>query len=394
MKMAKLVQFIKWFKIMFVYYTNKNKNRNKKLWVFGAWGGNKYSDNTKYLYYYTSRNFKNIESFWITKNKDIYLHLKNKNLKTALIGTDECSVILKTAGVAFYTNSLEDFGTNNYLNGATIIALFHGVGFKKELREIKCNLIYKKLKNIIHYIYCPSYFDVCFTSSEFMKVTFEKQQYNTNGKKIFITGQPRNDYFYNALQRQEKVNKNILYMPTFRSDIEQQNKLDKIISSMISSAQLNNLLEKNGYKLLIKTHFLTKVKTIQKENICILNDDDVSDVQELLYKCEVLITDYSSVANDFSLLNRPVVFFPFDLEQNKNLMDDEYNNVLKDTYVKNLDELYILLKKIIEEKVKYSNVNEIINNYFNDKNLKLGTFSKNICNVVFKKIEIEEKEIK
>ena len=75
-------------------------------------------------------------------------------------------------------------------------------------------------------------------------------------------------------------------------------------------------------------------------------------------------------------------------------MDDEYNNVLKDTYVKNLDELYILLKKIIEEKVKYSNVNEIINNYFNDKNLKLGTFSKNICNVVFKKIEIEEKEIK
>ena len=227
-----------------------------------------------------------------------------------------------------------------------------------------------------------------------MKVKFEKQQYNTNGKKIFITGQPRNDYFYNALQRQEKVNKNILYMPTFRSDIEQQNKLDKIISSMISSAQLNNLLEKNGYKLLIKTHFLTKVKTIQKENICILNDDDVSDVQELLYKCEVLITDYSSVANDFSLLNRPVVFFPFDLEQNKNLMDDEYNNVLKDTYVKNLDELYILLKKIIEEKVKYSNVNEIINNYFNDKNLKLGTFSKNICNVVFKKIEIEEKEIK
>lgn len=145
---------------------------------------------------------------------------------------------------------------------------------------------------------------------------------------------------------------------------------------------------------MIKTHFLTKVKTIQKENICILNDDDVSDVQELLYKCEVLITDYSSVANDFSLLNRPVVFFPFDLEQNKNLMDDEYNNVLKDTYVKNLDELYILLKKIIEEKVKYSNVNEIINNYFNDKNLKLGTFSKNICNVVFKKIEIEEKEIK
>lgn len=392
--MTKLAQFIKWVRIMFVYYTNKNKNRNKKIWVFGAWGGNKYSDNTKYLYNYTSMNFKNIESFWITKNKDIYLYLKNKNLKTALIGTDECSFILQTAGVAFYTNSLEDFGINSYLNGATIIALFHGVGFKKELREIKCNLIYKKLKDIIHYIYCPSYFDLCFTSSEFMKVKFEKQQYNTNGKKIFITGQPRNDYFYNALQRQEKVNKNILYMPTFRSDIEQQNKLSEIISSMISSPQLNNLLEKNGYKLLIKVHFLTKVKTIQKENIFILNDDDVSDVQELLYKCEVLITDYSSVANDFSLLNRPVVFFPFDLEKNRNLIDYEYNNVLKDTYVKNLDELYILLKQIIEENIKYSNVNEIINGYFNDKNLKLGTFSKNVCNVVLKKMQIEEKEIK
>ena len=63
--------------------------RNKNIWVFGAWYGEKFSDNSKYLYLYLLKNHPEIKSIWLTRDR---------NLKTE---------IKKTGGYVYYTNSIK-----------------------------------------------------------------------------------------------------------------------------------------------------------------------------------------------------------------------------------------------------------------------------------------------
>src|SRR5699024_4502199 len=44
--------------------------KRKNLWVFGAWFGREYSDNTKILYEYVHE-YTDIDAVWITKNKHV-----------------------------------------------------------------------------------------------------------------------------------------------------------------------------------------------------------------------------------------------------------------------------------------------------------------------------------
>jgi len=134
---SKFIELYKWAKAAIIYRINKNKKRNKALWIFGCWGGMKYSDNSKYLFEYVCKEHPEIRAVWITVNKSVYEELISRGKEVYLANTPSANEIIKQAGVAFFTNSLNDFGDNPLLNGAKICALFHGVGFKDELRELE-----------------------------------------------------------------------------------------------------------------------------------------------------------------------------------------------------------------------------------------------------------------
>lgn len=137
---------------------------------------------------------------------------------------------------------------------------------------------------------------------------------------------------------------------------------------MVDSETLNTSLGEAGYRLIIKPHYLTKVhKNNNLSNIRLYDDSDIPDIQRLLMNIDILITDYSSVIGDFVLLNRPIIFFSYDLDKYKKLkpMDSEYDEVLNETYVTTLDELLSLLNKLFYNQVNYQSVNNIINNYIN-----------------------------
>lgn len=382
--MSKFIELYKWAKAAIIYRINKNKKRNKALWIFGCWGGMKYSDNSKYLFEYVCKEHPEIRAVWITVNKSVYEELISRGKEVYLANTPSANEIIKQAGVAFFTNSLNDFGDNPLLNGAKICALFHGVGFKDELRELENqNTIKAKVKWLKHKIYDLSYTSFIFTTSDFLKKKFYIQQYNASLERIILTGQPRNDLFFDMSTKIEHAYEQyILYMPTFREDEEGQELLRVIVNNMANSNTLNTLLEKNGYKLIIKPHYLTTVeKNNKNSNILIYNDLDIPDIQELLIKTSVLITDYSSVISDFVLLNRPILIFSYDLEEYIKLkpINSNYNNILTKTYVKTLEELIEILELLFENKVDYQSVNNVINKYMNAPNLRQGGYSKNIC---------------
>ena len=66
--------FIKYMSLYLSMLIPKNKNKM----VFGAWFGNKYADNTKYLYKYVVEECKEINAVWLTENKDVYNELQSK----------------------------------------------------------------------------------------------------------------------------------------------------------------------------------------------------------------------------------------------------------------------------------------------------------------------------
>lgn len=371
-----------------------NKNRNKNLWLFAAWEGQKYSDNSRYLFEYINEFHKNISCVWVTKDKAILSNLKSKGMQCVLVGSEECKQAELKAGVCFYTNGIDDFGDVNYAYGAKFVCLMHGVSFKKLgfERPSNNNFVLKILKKIKYSFYYSMYADYYITSSEYMRKRMNAQFFGADMDKIFITGQPRNDIFYNVQELKSTDNK-ILYMPTYRNNPHSAMQLENILKELADDLQLRELLKNYNFTLYIKLHYLSnKVDIGDNPVVKILTDKESCDVQELLLNSRILITDYSSVVNDFALLNRPVIMFPFDKESY--LVEEgivsEFNEILKpETTAYDTPSLLKIIEKILTQKESSYSTIRCINKFFNDDSLLLGDFSKNVYEVILKNLSNE-----
>ena len=88
--------------------------------------------------------------------------------------------------------------------------------------------------------------------------------------------------------------------------------------SLLNSSVLIEWLEKNQIHLYFYLHdyaqYFRKFYTTTSKNIHI-ESIETSDVQELLIKGDLLITDYSSVCYDFAYMEKPVLYYQFDKEE-------------------------------------------------------------------------------
>ena len=158
-------------------------------------------------------------------------------------------------------------------------------------------------------------------------------------------GYPRNDFKKKSFYIYENLNfipsnkKIFLYTPTYRNiDTGKKPLQEKFLY------KLDKLLKEKEYYLIIKNHSSEKIvsNSIKFENILDVSEKNL-DVQELLPKIDVLITDYSSVCFDFSLLKKPIIFYPYDYKQyvlNCSEIVIDYFNDLPGPFVKTEEELF------------------------------------------------------
>ncbi len=102
-------------------------------------------------------------------------------------------------------------------------------------------------------------------------------------------------------------------MPTYRYGDE----INPILKEDLK--EINQKLVDNNVIFHIKPHFasLSEWEIIDNfSNFIII--DAKEDVYESLLTTDLLVTDYSSVFFDFLLTNKPVLFFPYDLEKYEN----------------------------------------------------------------------------
>lgn len=102
----------------------------------------------------------------------------------------------------------------------------------------------------------------------------------------------------------------ILYAPTFRGDIRNAQAPDKL-----KLEQFYDYLQKD-YILLIKQHPFIKEHCVIEEKYTAFCKEIKHEMtmEELIAVADICITDYSSVIFDFSLMQRPILFFAYDLE--------------------------------------------------------------------------------
>ena len=143
--------------------------------------------------------------------------------------------------------------------------------------------------------------------------------------EILEIGYPRNDVLYqknnsaaiNLLKQNYKLpqgKKIILYAPTWRDN----SYYDKASYRMDAPLDYDYLYEKlnKEYIILIKYHYMVREKLdFSQYNGFYRVMDSSYDISELYLVSDMLITDYSSVMFDYSLLKRPMIFYVYDIKE-------------------------------------------------------------------------------
>ena len=135
---------------------------------------------------------------------------------------------------------------------------------------------------------------------------------------VRLTGMPR----FDALDG-SAAEKLILLMPSWRKYLVEldgrrfaESDYCRQYAGLIGDARMLRLLRENGYRLVFYPHVeMQRFYTPARRGDVSVAAADSADVQDLLRRCELLITDYSSVLFDAAYMGKAILFFQFDKDR-------------------------------------------------------------------------------
>jgi len=374
-------------KIIYIYFMNKIKEiiyfircdliylislfipKKERLWVFGAWFGEKYADNPRYFFEFMYKNHPGIRCVWLTKNRYIERILKEKGLEVY----DACSLlgifISMRAKFCLITHNLYDI--NEYACGAIkIIQLRRGTPFLVPPSHggEKYNHWFPLFKRNI-YRWDEA---LVFSSSDTVAQIYVNE-FEVSPQRVKVTGYPRIDSFFsqkngslgifNKIKKSNRKNVGI-YIPHDNFDLFLSN--IELINSRLQT--MNTLLLVRPYKY---PPDLEKYEGLK--NIYFVRDEDIeSDIYQVLPYTDFLITDYSSVFFDYALLDKPMIFSPLELPVPERKFFYDYSKTVPGPQCCDWEETLDAISKSMADPAQYSaerkSVVERFNKYHNGDN--------------------------
>lgn len=331
----------------------------EKTIVFESFLGKNYSDSPKYIYEYMVRNNMDYKYVWIFNEKGRQIPGNAKQVKRAsfayyyYLGTSK-----------FWVSNSRMPKFLNKREGNIFIQTWHGTPLKKLVFDMKdiysANPDYKKdfyeQSRRWDYLVSPNQY-----SSDIFRSAFKYD------KEMLEFGYPRNDILYdqNRNQMAESIKRRlnipldkeiILYAPTWRDDEFYETGKYKFDLKL----DLGKLYEELGdkYIILLRMHYFIadNIDTAGYENFA-YNLSKYDDISELYLISDLLITDYSSVFFDYANLQRPILFFTYDLEKYRDTLRGFYIDIEKEVpgpLLKTSEEVIQAIKHIgdIQEQYK------------------------------------------
>lgn len=283
------------------------------------------------------------ETAWIVKKVASYRILEERGIPCALYGTLEAIDYISNADV-IVANSytyLEIEKREDQL----LVNLWHGSG-------VKAHDYYDHNLNPRHVIKLKKYFNMV----DLMCVHSLDDRFKLSAmlhfdlRKMYVTGQPRLDYVINSDGKSKlidifgeditKYQKLIFFAPSYRANMSCH--AGKIYSENIFRLEDfdNNLLEdflvKNNAAIIYKLHPIEQTAFMGREFEMSERCYELTDMtlfehdiryDEILNAFDIMVSDYSSIAYDFLLLNRPIVYLLPDYEEYKSAKGFVFNNI-------------------------------------------------------------------
>lgn len=282
--------------------------KNKKQVLFQSLIGKNYGDSPKVLYdaMRADEHFKDYEYVWAFDDPD---NFEVEGAKKIKLTSAQYYIEALRSGIWISNVSIER-GLKFKPKGTISLNTWHGIPIK---------VIGNSQKTRNDYDYSSVDFMCC--SSEFEKNIFIRD-FNIKAETIFQCGMPRNDELFHpseadaqAVRKELGISegkKIILYAPTWRDST------DGGVSYQIAPPMnLDYWKEQLGdeYVLLFRMHHLTTKLMGVQFNDFVLDVSHYPQINKLMIAADILISDYSATIFDYSILEKPIISFAYDLEE-------------------------------------------------------------------------------
>lgn len=365
--------------------------------------GMDFSDNARALFEYALSICLNekYELIWIVNNpKEFEAYKKYRNVSflpyEASVSEDksirdEYYRVLCLAKFFFFTDA---YGfVRNCRSDQVRVQLWHGCGYKKRLSRVACK----------------SRYDYMTVTSD-LYARLHAREFGLRSDQMLVMGNPKTDWLFEdgniwgKLLNIPMAQKYIFWLPTYRfSEKSYKKPIDgrlsektglPLISSIDELYVVNEILIRHDVVLVLKLHpfqdrSIVNVKGFS--NIVLLDNKTLIDcdiqINQLLGMADALISDYSSTAVDYLILDRPMAFTINDLgdyDTRRGFIFDDIKSFLPGYLISTVDEFMCFVEEVVCGKDSMAEKRKDILKKFH-KNV-----DKNSCKRVMKTLGIEE----
>lgn len=324
---------------------SKELEVNDKQVIFSTFQGRAYSCSPKAIYEYmiNSSEFSDYQFIWaFNQPNDKAKYFKDDRTKIVKSNSEEFFYYLYSSKYWVFNFKTPEFYIKTDKN--VFLQCWHGTPLKKLGMDIEKDGNAGSSLQKVHssYLEDAKKYDYFISPSRYCTEKFISSfGLNVLNKEdvIIEQGYPRNDFLFNyseedllRIRRDLQIpdaKKIILYAPTFRDNLYTKG-VGHTYELGINLLRLKEELS-DEYVLLLRLHyFVANQIDISQFKGFAYNVSSYDDINELYVISDMLVTDYSSVFFDYTNLNKPVLFYMYDLE--------EYKNDIRDFYI-DLEEL-------------------------------------------------------
>lgn len=299
------------------------KLRKKELWVICE-SGELARDNGFAFYKFMKKKHPEVKTYFaIKKNSSDYD-------KVAKYG----NVVLWESLKHYFLYMSATNNISSHKSGEPNHPLFYVLHNKLKLYNkfvfLQHGVLYQN-HEMFHKKNCSFKLFICGAKGEYDFVC-DKFGYGYNSE-VRYTGLARFDDLYDAIP-EKKI---IAYIPTWRRWLDSREKFEESeyfnrIQSLINNKELEKILEENDKYLYFYPHTSSQkyidLYVTNNKRIKIISAKDI-EIQELLKKAILLVTDFSSVFTDFAYMEKTIIYYQYDY---KDFMEKHIGNSCYDTY--------------------------------------------------------------